>query len=200
MRLPTNVVPDHYDLFVKPDLDNLRFAGSVKIRVEVREPMREIILHASHLKLHRAVLDPNAQEAKNIAYNDTDQTAALKFDGNIEPGTHYLSIDYEGTITDQAPEGLFVSRYDTPEGPRRMLLTQFEAIAARKFLPCWDEPAFKATFSLSVAAPKGELVISNMPVESESALQDGLRHVRFQQSPNMSSYLLFLGMVDLERL
>ncbi|MBV8751667.1 MAG: M1 family metallopeptidase [Hyphomicrobiales bacterium] len=200
MRLPTNVIPDHYDLFVKPDLDKLRFDGSVKIRLDVREPIQEIILHTSHLKLHRAVLDPNAQKATDIVYNDTDQTATLKFGGNIERGTHYLLIDYEGAITDSAPEGLFVSRYDTPDGQKRMLLTQFEAIAARRFLPCWDEPAFKATFSVSVAAPKGDLVISNMPIESESALEDGLRHVRFQESPKMSSYLLFLGMGDLERL
>jgi aminopeptidase N len=168
MRLPTTVVPDHYDLFVKPDLDKLRFEGSVKIRVDVREPTSEIILHAAHLQLRRAVLDPNAQEATSIAYDETDQTATLKFGGTVERGTHYISIDYEGTILDGAAEGLFVSRYDTPEGSKRMLLTQFEAISARRFLPCWDEPAFKATFSLSVAAPKDELAVSNMPIESES--------------------------------
>jgi aminopeptidase N len=200
MRLPTNVVPEHYDLFVRPDPDKLSFAGSVKIRVEVREPTSDIVLHAARLKLHRAVLDPNAQAAKDIAYDETEQTATLKFPQIIDRGTHYISIDYEGTITDGAPEGLFISRYDTPEGRKRMLLTQFEAIAARRFLPCWDEPAFKATFSLAVAAPKGEMVISNMPIEGESELAGGLRHVRFQPTPKMSSYLLFLGMGDLERL
>jgi aminopeptidase N len=199
MRLPSNVVPDHYDLFVKPDPDNMRFEGAVKIRVEVRGPTSEIVLNAADLQLRRAVLDPEAQEATNIAFNEAEQTASLKFAGNIAPGTHYVSIDYTGKIFTGA-EGLFVSPYDTPEGRKRMLMTQFEAISARRFLPCWDEPALKATFSLSVAAPQDEMVISNMPIESESALPGGLRHVRFQQTPKMSSYLLFFGIGDLERL
>lgn len=199
MRLPTNVVPDHYDLFVKPDLDNLRFDGSVNIRIEVREPTSKIALNAADLNLHRVALDSSAQGPTQIAYDPTEQTATLEFAQIIKPGTHQLSIDYAGVIG-QSADGLFVSPYDTAEGKKRMLLTQFEAISARRFLPCWDEPARKATFSLSVAAPTGEFVVSNMPIESESALPNGFRHVQFQQSPKMSSYLLFLAMGDLEPL
>jgi aminopeptidase N len=110
-----------------------------------------------------------------------------------------LSIDYDGKIYLGA-QGLFVSEYDTPEGRRRLLLTQFESGDARRFIPCWDEPARKATFTVAVAAPKDKLAVSNMPIEAISKLDDERQYVRFRQTPKMSSYLLFLGVGDLERI
>ena len=80
-----------------------------------------------------------------------------------------------------------------------MLLTQFEAASARQFIPCWDEPARKATFSMSAAISKEDIAISNMPINSTSPLENGLQCVRFQRSPKMSSYLLFLGIGNFER-
>ena len=44
------------------------------------------------------------------------------------------------------------------------VLTQFEAADARRCFPCWDEPAIKATFALTVTAPKNRTVHSNMPL------------------------------------
>jgi aminopeptidase N len=114
-------------------------------------------------------------------------------------GEYQIQIDYAGKVYDKA-QGLFISNYGTPEAPKRMLLTQFEAASARRFVPCWDEPARKATFSMSVAISKEEVAVSNMPIESVSALEKGLQCVRFQKSPEMSSYLLFLGIGDFERL
>ncbi len=63
--------------------------------------------------------------------------------------------------------------YSGPDGPRRTLATNFEPAEARKLLPCWDEPARKATFTVSVDAPKDRMAVSNMPVaEVTLALSD----------------------------
>ena len=40
--------------------------------------------------------------------------------------------------------------YKGPDGWKTMALTQFEAVDARRMLPCWDEPSRKAVF---VGAP-----------------------------------------------
>lgn len=117
----------------------------------------------------------------------------------IDPGAYTLVVDYAGRIHERA-QGLFLSRYDTEQGSRSMLLTQFEAVAARRFLPCWDEPAIKATFTVSTIVPKDQTAISNMPLSRTATLGDGRRHVTFDRSPRMSSYLLFLGIGDFERL
>jgi aminopeptidase N len=199
VQLPSNVVPEHYDIFVRPNTGNLTFDASVRITVSVREPTSEIVLNAVDLQLERAVLKANPEQVADIALHPEQQTATLTLGRTIEPGTYEVAIDYKGRINENA-DGLFVAKYGSPEAPKQMLVTQFEPVSARRFVPCWDEPARKATFSLSVAVPKDEVAVSNMPVEAITEL-DGERHqIRFQRSPKMSSYLLFLGIGDLERL
>jgi aminopeptidase N len=199
VQLPSHVFPEHYDIFVRPDAKNLSFDASVRITVSVREPTAEIVLNAADLQLERAVLRAGSEQVADIAFHPEQQTATLTFGGTIEPGTYDVTIDYKGRISENA-DGLFVAKYGSPEAPKQMLATQFEPVSARRFVPCWDEPARKATFSISVAIPKDEVAVSNMPVEAITEL-DGERHrVRFQRTPRMSPYLLFLGVGDLERL
>ena len=52
----------------------------------------------------------------------------------MEPGRYVLSIDYTGKIYQQV-SGLFALDYDTPQGQRRALFTQFENSDARRFVP-----------------------------------------------------------------
>ncbi len=124
IQLPSNVVPEHYDIFVRPDAVSLRFDASVRITVSVREPTSNIVLNAADLQVERAVLMPGGEQAANIELNHEQQTATLTFPRTIEPGTYELAIDYKGRISENA-DGLFVARYGTPEAPKRMLATQF---------------------------------------------------------------------------
>ena len=80
-----------------------------------------------------------------------------------------------------------------------MLVTQFEAPDARRFAPLWDEPAYKARFTISTVAPAGQTAFSNMPATSVTKQSDGSSLYRFAETPKMSSYLMFLGMGDVER-
>jgi aminopeptidase N len=198
IQLPSNVIPEHYDIFVRPDARNLSFDASVRITVSVREPISEIVLNAFDLQLERAVLKSSPEQVADITLHPEQQTATLAFDRTIEPGTYEVAIDYRGRINENA-DGLFVAKYGLPEAPKQMLVTQFELVSARRFVPCWDEPARKATFSLSVTVPKDEVAVSNMPVEEIAELDGERNRVRFQRSPAMSSYLLFFGIGDLER-
>jgi aminopeptidase N len=147
VQLPSNAVPEHYDIFVRPDAKNLSFDASVRITVSVREPTLEIVLNAVDLQLEQAVLRSRPEQAADIALHPEQQTATLTFAQTIEPGTYEVAINYKGRINESA-DGLFVAKYGSPEGPQQMLVTQFEPVSARRFVPCWDEPARKATFSL----------------------------------------------------
>lgn len=50
---------------------------------------------------------------------------------------------------------------------RVVATTQMQAPDARKAFPCFDEPAMKAIFTVTMIHPSDHKAISNMPVHSE---------------------------------
>src|SRR5581483_6660232 len=121
------------------------------------------------------------------------QTATLAFPAILAPGAYHLAIRYSGIIHTQA-NGLFALDYKNKDGKdARSLFTQFEAADARRFFPGWDEPDYKATFDLTARVPADTLAVGNMPAASSKPLAGGLKEVRFQTTPVMSSYLLFFA-------
>jgi len=196
--LPAEVTPTHYDIRIVPDAAQLSFTASVKIDLEVAQPTRRIVLNAADLKFSKVTLS-DAADAPTVAFDPEQQTATLTFAAPVGAGPHVLSIDYSGKIY-QNTSGLFALDYSTPQGQKRALFTQFENSDARRFFPCWDEPARKATFTLTATVPAADMPISNMPVASTDTLDGGLKRVHFADSPKMSSYLLFFGSGDFERI
>ena len=200
-QLPRTVRPTHYDVSIAPDAATLRFAGSAAIAIDVLEPTRAITLNALDLTFSSVRLrtgDGSEVKAADVAVDAAAQTATFTFAAPVPKGTHRLSIDYAGPIGTQAV-GLFALDYEGQGGRKRALFTQFEASDARRMLPCWDEPAHKATFTLEATVPAADTAISNMPVEERRDLEGGKARVRFGRTPKMSTYLLFFALGDLER-
>src|ERR1700720_3852181 len=96
--------------------------------------------------------------------------------------------------------GLFFVDYPTDAGVKRMLSSKLEPADARRIFPCWDEPAFKATFALTVTVPRNFLAVGNMPVAREEPVAPDLKQVAFAPPPKMSSYLFVFAAGELERL
>lgn len=202
-QLPGNVRPSHYTIQVTPHADRMTFEGKVSIELQVLEPTTSLVLQAVNMTFANSMLAPNggkrgkAMSAK-VSVDAASQTATFAFEKPLATGSYTLSTDYTGVINTQA-NGLFALDYQTESGKQRALYTQFENSDARKFVPSWDEPNFKATFDLAVNAPKGQMVVSNMPVVSTMDAGNGMQKVTFETSPKMSTYLLFLGMGDFDR-
>jgi aminopeptidase N len=195
--LPKDVAPLAYAISVTPDAKALSFSGQVAIDIDVRRPTRTIEINAADLDFKRVRLDAS-DAAPAIGLDPTQQTATFTFAAPVAPGLHRLSIDYTGRIYQQA-SGLFALDYDTPRGKARALFTQFENSDARRFVPSFDEPGLKATFKLTTVVPADLMAVSNMPVASSTPLPGGLKRVSFATTPKMSSYLLFFGLGDFER-
>jgi aminopeptidase N len=199
-QLPRGVRPLHYDIALVPDAQNARFGAQAAIDLEITVPTSSITLNAADLAFTRASLAPRtgaALDAK-IAIDDKAQTATFRFARPLARGRYKLSLDYTGAIGSQAV-GLFSLDYSTGEGKRRALFTQFENSDARRMIPSWDEPAYKASFALRATVPAGEMAVSNMPVKSSTTLPDGRVELRFADTPKMSTYLLFFALGDFER-
>ncbi|AMK16762.1 MULTISPECIES: M1 family metallopeptidase [Sphingobium] len=200
-QLPRGAAPSHYAIEVTPDAPNLKFTGKVTIDVAIAQSMPVLVLNAADLTISDVRLTPaKGRAVKGTARIDAAaQTVTLDFGKPLAPGNYKIDIAYAGVINTQA-NGLFALDYTDNEGKaKRALFTQFEAPDARRFVPSFDEPSYKATFGLSAIVPTGQLAVSNMPVKESRDLGGGKTRVTFGSSPKMSSYLLFFGLGDLER-
>ncbi|HCW62663.1 MAG TPA: aminopeptidase, partial [Sphingobium sp.] len=200
-QLPRGAAPSHYTIEVTPDAANLRFTGNTVIDVTVSQTMPQLVLNAADLSFGDVTLTPSSGRAiKGKATVDAQaQTVSLDFGKPVAPGNYRLAIAYAGVINQQA-NGLFALDYTNNDGQaKRALFTQFEAPDARRFVPSWDEPSYKATFDLSAVIPTGLMAVGNMPVKSTADMGGGKTRVTFGTSPKMSTYLLFFGLGELER-
>lgn len=201
-QLPRNVRPTHYDVAVVPHAESLGFDGKVTITLDVLEPTASITLNAVDMEFISARLSAVAGAtvfaAPQVTVDTGAQTATFTFPQALPVGQYQLAMDYTGKIGTQA-NGLFAIDYDTKAGKKRALYTQFENSDARKFIPSWDEPNYKATFDLTATVPSAQMAVSNLPAAQTTELGNGLKRVRFSTSPKMSTYLLFFGLGDFER-
>jgi aminopeptidase N len=196
-RLPEGVRPLSYDITVEPDAAKLTFTGSETIAIQIDKQTRTITLNAADIAISSVKLDGKA--IAKVSLDEAGQRATFTFSTMVTAGQHNLAIAYSGIIHTSAT-GLFAIDYDGEKGAKeRMLVTQFEAPDARRFAPMWDEPGYKATFKLSAVTPTGQSAFSNMPVAGKVAGASGKTVWTFASTPKMSSYLLFLGMGNVDR-
>ena len=205
--LPDNVRPVHYDLILTPNFDDFTFAGAVDIALTMEPGATEIILNCSEIDIESASLswtDSNGereQAASDISYNADAETATITMAGTPSEGSAgnpHLRMKFTGELNDKL-RGFYRSQYTNPEGETAYLATtQFEATDARRALPCWDEPAVKATFQVTLNVPEDMAAVSNTPIIEERAGDSpGIKTVKFDTTPIMSTYLLAFVIGDL---
>lgn len=201
-QLPRNVRPSHYAISVTPHAQSLSFDGDIVITLDVAEATDRIVLNAAGMKFAsaniRSTRNKRGYPAPTVSVDEAAQTAAFVFPDKLAVDSYLLTLKYTGTIGTQA-NGLFAIDYVTKAGEKRALYTQFENSDARKFIPSWDEPNYKATFDLSATVPSAQMAVSNMPIKEKTDLGDGTTRVTFATSPKMSTYLLFFGLGDFDR-
>ena len=191
-KLPKEIVPTNYSIRIVPDIDKLTFTGTETVKLNVRKPVRQLVLNALELEISEASLDGKQLSKSAINIDKERELLVLALPSEAAPGDHTLALAFSGKINQQG-QGLFYMHYQeqgTPAaaGKKIMLGTQFEATDARRFFPCWDEPAFRARFQLTAVVPENWLAVSNMPIESEKKIVGG-KEVRFAATLPMSSYL-----------
>ncbi len=186
-RLPTNVLPEHYTLRLTPDLDKATFAGDETIDVTLAQPAGSITLNAADIKFESVTANAGKREVKaDVSLDTAKQQATFTFPGTLPAGLVRLKIAYTGILNGKL-RGFYLSK---AEG-HRYAVTQFESTDARRAFPSFDEPAFKATFDVTIVAPKQDIVISNTNVIADTAGPAAGEHtVTFARTPKMSTYLL----------
>ena len=198
--LPTSVRPVKYRLTMEPNLGDFTFRGEETVDIQVLEPTSAISLDCIEIAIQscRLTLDDGASFSPTATlFDEPRETVTFDFGSTIPSGAARLDIRFTGELNDKL-RGFYRSHYTDAEGKERYLATtQFEATDARRAFPCWDEPALKATFEVTLVVPSGLVAVSNMPAVSETEVTEGAKEIRFAETPIMSTYLLAFIVGDL---
>ena len=198
--IPTNVKPTGYDITLEPDFSTFTFKGSETIKVDVLSPTTSITLNSIEIEIHSCSVTPSGGSelaAQAISFDEDAESATFEFGAELPAGEATLAIEFTGELNDKL-RGFYRSTYTDIDGNERyMATTQLEATDARRAFPCWDEPALKATFTLTLVVPSEMTAVSNMPVVSEEEVRPGVKSVKYGETPIMSTYLLAFIVGDL---
>jgi aminopeptidase N len=186
-RLPKNVRPINYTVAITPDIAKKAFAGTESIVLEVRSATATIQFNTLNQTLQNVRFD--GRPVLRTLTDNAKQLTTVTLAAPAKAGRHTLAFAYRGEI-ETSPVGLFVQPYVTPAGVHGTLLaTQFESTDARRMFPCWDEPAFRATFDLTATVPAAFTSVSNMPI-AKRVVNGALATTTFARTPPMPSYLV----------
>nr|XP_020441353.1 aminopeptidase Ey-like [Monopterus albus] len=209
-RLPNSLVPDNYNVTLWPRLTAdlttglYIFTGHSSVEFECAEETDLILIHSNKLnytkldngKFARLVSVNSAVKAPSIKdswLQNVTQYLVLQLDGKLVKGHRYhLYAEFTGELADDLG-GFYRSEY-IEDGVRKIIATtQMQPTDARKAFPCFDEPAMKAVFYITVIHDHGTTALSNgKEKESTNIIVDGhnLLKTVFEPTERMSTYLL----------
>lgn len=198
-RLPFFIKPERYQLTIKPNLDGFIFEGSETIFLSLEKTTSEITLHAKDLKITEVEFKVESRKFKagSIKYNVKAETVTFTFAKKLPKGKGELSLSFTGVLNDKM-RGFYRSRYNHGGREKHMATTQFEATDARMAFPCFDEPAHKAIFDVTLLVPSELTAISNTIETEVKEHAGGYKVVKFAPTPKMSTYLLAFIVGDFE--
>ncbi|HYV49963.1 MAG TPA: M1 family metallopeptidase [Myxococcaceae bacterium] len=194
-RLGDAARPLRYTATLTVDPTSDHFSGEISIDLRLSSKTDVLWLHGRNLDVDRAELTPaGGAPLKATAHPANDHYLGFRLPAPVGPGEARLTVAYRGRISSTDWSGLFREK----SGDDWYAFTQFEATEARRVFPCFDEPAFKVPWQLTLKAPRGLLSASNTPIESES--DEGPLHVvRFARTRPLPTYLVAFAVGPFER-
>ena len=191
-RLNPAVQPQNQQLEMTLDPRQMRYTGETSIALDVLEDVDSILLHAQDMTITAASFGEN--DALASAKFEQLEHALLKIStgATIAPGQYELQISFEDNFNSDS-----VSMYRVEENGRFHVFSQMEASEAREAFPCFDEPAYKIPWNMTLTVPTKMTAISNTPVE-ESSVNGDMKQLVFAESAPMPSYLIAIAVGEFE--
>ncbi|XP_031337247.1 aminopeptidase N-like [Photinus pyralis] len=206
-RLPTRIVPIKYDITLNPDIKNRSFVGTVRIDVHVKETTKIVTLHAYYLegfdtktvKLAK-VPDGKVINIEKIDLQPGPQFLAITCKEDLIAGEKYILelLNFTGILSTTEKRGFYFGQYkDKFNKTHEFATTQFQSFGARRAFPCFDEPYFKAYFTVHLVRPKDYISLSNEELMSTKPYDQTDKYIdSYRITKRMSSYLLAFVVSD----
>jgi aminopeptidase N len=192
-RLPGGVTPEHYTLWFAPDLTKATFQGRETIRVQLTKPTTTVTLHAAEIAFASVTITAGGQTQRaRVSEDAKNETVTFTVDRPVPAGQASIAVTYTGLLNDKL-RGFYLSEANG----RRYAVSQMEATDARRAFPSFDEPAYKATFDISLTIAAADTAISNgKQISDTPGPEPGSHTVAFATTPRMSSYLVAMLVGD----
>ena len=191
------VDPISYDLEFEPDFRKFTFSAKAKIIARCSSSTPRIVMDCAELKIHSCKVYEGKKSVKCTVKTNAKSEDLIISLGSRVSGSVSIDLEFTGILNDRLL-GFYRSTYMQGGKKRYMATTQFEAADARRAFPCWDEPEAKASFEISLIAKTPHTAVSNMPIKSKKNLGQGRILYRFEKTPVMSTYLVYLGVGEFE--
>ena len=192
LRLDERAVPLAYAWRLAVDPGEPRFEAEVRITMRVQHETPVVWMNATRIDIDAAEFrqGERAIAVKTLAGGED----FVGFEAEGEPfaaGEAIATIRYHAPIDPLATPGLFRQM----EGGDWYVITQFEALSARRALPCFDEPGWKTPWRLTIDAPSANQVVSNTPEQSVAAMpaRAGWKRHVFAATNPLPTYLVALA-------
>ncbi len=191
-RLPGGASPDHYALTVNLNFATNSYEGDETIDLKLSKPSDTITLNALEIDFHEVTVTAGGKiQTAKVSTDEKNEMATFTVANQLPAGAATVHIKYTGHLNDKL-RGFYLSTYKG----RKYEVSQMESTDARVAFPCFDEPAYKATFDISAIVDKDDTAISNGEVVSDTPGPGDKHTIKFSQSPKMSSYLVALTVGD----
>uniref|UniRef100_A0A6Q2XFN3 Aminopeptidase n=1 Tax=Esox lucius TaxID=8010 RepID=A0A6Q2XFN3_ESOLU len=207
-RLPDTLKPDHYKLTLWPRLTANEqglyiFTGKSYVVFQCVKETDLILIHSNKLNYTKweggqlakltALGNITAPTIKSSWLKETTQYLVMQLNGYLTVGEFYqMDTEFVGELADDL-SGFYRSEYEENEVKKVLATSQMHPTYTRKTFPCFDEPAMKAVFHITLLHPRGTVALSNskQQFKSEAVSQTG-----FEPTKTMSTYLLALIVCD----
>ncbi|MFC1886539.1 M1 family metallopeptidase [Thermodesulfobacteriota bacterium] len=189
--------PVNYKIHLVPDLNRFAFSGNLTLSAEAMTPINELRLNILDLEILSCAVERNGNFDECAFETDTYKEELTIFLTRQIQGAISIKIHYQGQINDKMA-GFYRSQYSRSGKTDYIAVTQFEESDARRAFPCIDHPAKKATFEIIMDIDKELVAISNSEIKQETLLDNAKKRIMFEQTPKMSTYLVFFGVGEFE--
>lgn len=200
-KLPGDLFPMSYILYVNANFTTKNYTGLVKIRVKCTRETSSIILHSVKQKVYKvAIKTVNTTDIEDILVkshkrNKKTQMLILSLNQQLKQSDEYdIYIGFFGPLTHDTENGIYLSKYKDGYGEIKTALSAvFKPRLARKFFPCFDSLTYKSKFHVIINHPREMRAVSNAAAKMRVVVDDTTVETHFKYSPLMStSQLSFL--------